>query len=152
MTKAPTRELQLVSNVLAISGFTLVVVGVIHLWISPLLYKWFGQIVGDALPVVGPPFLLNHIVVGVLLLPLGINTLIASFGVRVGDLRAWRTALANSLAVGVLPLLLVVIMRGPDYTAAPFHVAEVLVTAAAFGMLAGVLLARKHMSLARESS
>jgi hypothetical protein len=150
MTSAtPPREIQVASLVLAICGITLVVVAVIHLWISPLLYTWFGRSVPDALPVLGPPFLLNHVVVGVLLLPLGINTLIASFGVRVGDRRAWQIACVNSLAVAVLPLLLVAIMRGPDYTAGPFRVAETLLTLAAFGMLAAVLLARKHLGFAR---
>ena len=133
---------------LAICGVALVVVGIIHLWISPVLYTWFGRGVRDALPVYGPPFLLNHVVVGVLLFPLGINTFIASFGVRAGDRRAWRVACVNSLAVALLPLLLVAIMHGPDYTAVPFRVAEALVTIAAFGMLAAVLLARKHLSFA----
>ena len=148
MTRAIPREIQLASTVLAICGVALIVVAIIHLWISPVLYTWFGHGVRDALPVYGPPFLLNHVVVGVLLLPLGINTLIASVGVRVGDQRAWRIACVNSLAVAVLPLLLVAIMRGPDYTAVPFRIAEALVTLAAFGMLAAVLIARKHLSFA----
>jgi len=143
------REIRLASIVLAICGVTLIVVAIIHLWISPELYSWFGRSVRNALPVLGPPFLLNHVVVGVLLFPLGINTLIASFGVRVGDRRAWCIACVNSVAVGVLPLLLVAIMRGPDYNAVPFRVAEALVTFAAFGMLAAVLLARKHLTVAR---
>ena len=148
MTRATPREIQLASTVLAICGVALIVVAIIHLWISPVLYAWFGRGVGGALPVFGPPFLLNHVVVGVLLLLLGINTLIASFGVRVGDQRAWRVAFVNALAVAVLPLLLVAIMHGPDYTAVPFRVAEALVTLAAFGMLAAVVLARKHLSFA----
>lgn len=152
MTSTTPREIQVASVVLAICGFTLIVVAIIHLWISPLLYAWFGRMVPAARPVLGPPFLLNHVVVGVLLLPLGINTLIASFGVRKGDRRAWRIACVNSLAVAVLPLLLVAIMRGPDYTAGPFRVAEVLVTLAAFGMLAAVLVARKRLDLASATS
>ena len=152
MARTTPREIRLASAVLAICGVALIVVAIIHLWISPLLYTWFGRGVGSALPVYGPPFLLNHVVVGLLLLPLGVNTLIASFGVRAGDQRAWRIACVNSLAVATLPLLLVAIMRGPDYTAVPFRVAEVLVTLAAFGMLAAVLLARTHMGFARAAA
>ena len=146
MTSTTPREIRLASSALAICGVALIVVAIIHLWISPLLYAWFGRSVGNALPVLGPPFLLNHVVVGVLLLALGINTLIAGFGVRAGDRRAWVMACVNAAAVAVLPLMLVTIMRGPDYTAVPFRVAEVLVTASAFGMLAAVLLARKHLN------
>jgi hypothetical protein len=149
MTRSTPREVQVASVVLAICGAVLIVVAIIHLWIAPELYAWFGRSVRNALPVLGPPFLLNHVVVGVLLFPLGINTLIASFGVRSGDRRAWAVACVNCVAVAVLPIVLFAIMRGPDYTAVPFRVAETLVTIAAFGMLAALLLARKHLSLVR---
>jgi hypothetical protein len=152
MTRTTPREIQFASILLIVCGFTLIVVAAIHLWIAPSLYAWFGRSVRNALPYLGPPFLLNHVVVGVLLIPLGVNTIIAGIGVRAGDRRAWAVACVNGAAVAALPLLLIAIMRGPDYTAPPFLVAETLVTIAAFAILAALVLARKHLNFAKTPS
>lgn len=126
------------------AGVTIFATGVIHLVVTPSLYRWFGAYVGHWLHVIGPPFLLNHFIVGILLLALGIITCIAASGVAISDRRAWWTALVSAVSVASLPVLLVVLMRGGMYDAKPFVAAEILVTLSAIAMLGAVMIASPY--------
>jgi len=137
-----SRSALIASRILAVAGTALLATGIIHLYVMPSLYRWFGVYARHSLPVIGPPFLLNHAVVGVLLLALGVTTCIASSGVRISDWRSWWISLVSAAAVAVLPVLLVMLMQGGMYNAAPFIVAEILVTLSAVAMIGAVIIAR----------
>jgi hypothetical protein len=130
------RKRFLASRVIAIVGVLLLVVAAIHLIITPLLKEAVLDrvLAPEMLPIVAPPFVLNHVVVGILLIPLGAATLYCSAGIRTGQRWAWVICLFIGLALLCLPAALLLIMRGGMFQALPFRVAEVLVTISAATM------------------
>jgi len=130
------------SFILVGTGCLLVATGIIHVAITLLLYRWFSLFVPHGLHIVGPPFLLNHLIVGVLLVATGLTTILGAIGLRKGDTLSWTVVAVKTAAVLFLPLLLVILMRGPYYNAPAFKVAEVLVCASAILMLATTALVR----------
>jgi uncharacterized membrane protein len=97
------------SRILVIQGALLIVVAIIHL----VMTGEIGRIVAynttpKAFAFLWPPYALDHVVVGILLVPIGITTILCASGVQRGDVRAWRIALTNALAVLCLPVAVVV--------------------------------------------
>jgi hypothetical protein len=130
------RRRLLAARVLSVVGVLLLVVAVIHLAVTPLLKRSIldGVLTPTMMPTVAPPFLLNHIVVGILLLPLGFVTLFSSTGIRAGEWWAWVVSWAIAASLASLPVVLVLVMRGGPFDALPFRVAEILVTLCALAM------------------
>ena len=128
-------------------GVLLIVVGAIHLIITPLFAAFIEhQVPARAWAVIGPPTILNHVVVGVLLLPVGAAAIAA--GRALHERWAWRLAWIIGLAAAALPAALVALMTGPNYNAVPFRIAEILVTLVGLAMPATLLWAwRAHRSL-----
>ena len=94
---------------MVIQGALLIVVAVIHLAMTGEI----GRIVADnttaqAFAFLWPPYALDHVVVGILLIPIGVSTILCASGVRDGDPLARRIGLANALAVLCLPIAVVV--------------------------------------------
>jgi hypothetical protein len=92
-----------------IQGALLIVVAIIHLVMTPEI----GQIVAHnttakAYAFLWPPYMLDHIAVGILLFPLGISTMLCASGVASGDGLAQRIVCVNALAVLALPIAVVV--------------------------------------------
>jgi len=133
-------RLHAVSNILLIDGILLIVLAFIHLFATPLINKWLAlQLTAQSLENLSPPFLLNHIVVGILLIPFGVSTLYSSIGVRSGHGWARGIALTNAVAVMTLPLMVVIFM-GPKYFEAPlFLAASILVTVIGLSMILPLL-------------
>lgn len=128
-----TSRFQIAERVFRVAGVLLFVVAAIHLLVTPL----FARFVAGAVPpgswlVIGPPSLLNHVVVGILLIPTGAAALFVA--PQLADRRARRLAWVTALSVAVLPVCLVLLMRGDAYSPAAFRTAEALVT------LVGVIL------------
>jgi len=120
------------------AGILLLLVAAIHLLITPR----FASFVAGAVPprawtIIGPPSVLNHVVVGILLVPVGACALTVAPALR--EPWAWRLAWVTALAVAALPVSLALLMRGEAYDAAPFVVAEVLVTAVGVSLPAVLL-------------
>jgi hypothetical protein len=122
-------------------GVLLLVVAVIHLAVTSLLKDAvLDRVLAPAMmPVVAPPFVLNHVVVGLLLVPLGFTTIYSATGLRAGQRWAWVICFAIGVALLSLPVALFVIMRGGPFDAVPFRIAEALVMISAITM-PGVLL------------
>ncbi len=118
-----------VSRILLVDGVLLIVLAFIHLLSTPLISKWLArELTKETLTNISPPFLLNHIVIGVLLIPFGVSTLYSAAGVRSGQAWARGIALTNSVAVLIMPLLVATVM-GPDYfSATPFMLAAILIS------------------------
>ncbi|MBI4547249.1 MAG: hypothetical protein HY707_04660 [Ignavibacteriae bacterium] len=125
----------IVSRVLLVDGILLLILAFIHLFSTPLISKWLSrELTAESLSNISPPFLLNHLVVGVLLIPFGISTMYSASGVRAGHPWARGIAITNALAVLILPLIVVVLM-GPEYfNSKPFLAATVLITVIGLSM------------------
>ena len=97
-------------------GLLLIALGVVHLVAAPHIPALLRGLRGtpDYRWALGPT-LLNHVLVGVLLLPLGFTTWTAAAPTH-GD-AAWARGLlvANALTVLTLPVLLAVFRRDPVY-------------------------------------
>jgi hypothetical protein len=75
------------------------------------------------------PTLLNHVLVGILLLPLGYTTWLAARPAQAGEQWARRVLVANAIAVLALPISLALFMRQSEYYAAPLFLCGVGIVA-----------------------
>ena len=111
----------------------LLLLGVVHLVATPhiaaLIRHSVSQSAADNLI---PPMLLNHILVGVLLLPLGFLTFYAA---PYSDLWAQVVLRTTALAVATLPLTLLALMGMRYFDAPLFVVGFLLVVAASVTLL-----------------
>ena len=107
------------------AGITLILLGLLHLLATPNIPHLL-----DAMPplayqhAVGPTTL-NHVLVGLLLLPLGFSTWVAAGSANRNAVWARRILLANALTVATFPVALVIFMRRPEYYHATLFVAAV---------------------------
>lgn len=107
----------LVSKILLIDGVILIVMAFVLLFATPLISEWLARdITPQTLSNISPPFYLNHIAAGILLIPFGVSTLYSAVGVRAGHPWARGVALVNAFAVLILPLI-VAMLAGPEYSA-----------------------------------
>jgi hypothetical protein len=125
------------SRVMIVQGALLILVAIIHLAMTAEI----GRIVAHnttprAFAFLWPPYALDHIVVGILLFPIGISTILCARGVSEGDVRARRIALANALAVLCLPLaVFVAVPRETLMNAPPFVAATLILVVTGLWML-----------------
>jgi len=123
--------------ILGAGGVLLILLGILHLAVTPLIA---GFVVRSTLPAstrwLLPPMLLNHVVVGLLLLPLGATTLFAAGPASRGE--GWALVVSRLSAVGVatLPVSVFVLMGRQYFAAIPFLVATVIVCLAAAALVA----------------
>jgi len=136
------------SRVLWAVGVLLLVVAAIHLAVTPLLKRAILDrvLTQEMMPIVTPPFLLNHIVVGILLVPLGFVTLYSAEGIRAGERWAWVVSWAVAASLVCLPVALVLVMRAGPFDAVPFRVAAILITICAMAMPGVLVWARGEFS------
>jgi hypothetical protein len=122
------RPKTIVSRILLVDGVILILLAFVHLLSTPLINKWLArELTRDVLTTVSPVFLLNHVVIGILLIPFGVSTLYSAAGIRAGQPWAKGIALTNSLAVVVSPLLVRYLMGPGYYSSTPFLVAAILI-------------------------
>ncbi len=124
---------------LRLVGALLILLGIVHLAAtshipdllrsaSPSVYAW----------AIGPT-LLNHVLVGILLLPLGYTTWLAAGASK--QLWARRLLVANTIVVLTFPVCLLVFMRQPEYYRAPLFLASVgIVALVALLMVVGTVM------------
>ena len=112
--------------ILRVIGAALVALGVAHLIATPHIPALLRGLRGtpDYHWALGPT-LLNHVLVGVLLLPLGATTWIAAAPGHAGAPWARSILTVNALAVLTLPALLAVFMRDPVYYSSPLFLVGV---------------------------
>ena len=73
--------------------------------------------------------MLNHVLTGILLIPLGYTTWLAAEPGNASEGWARRILLVNSLAVLTLPVAIAIFMRNPAYYHAPLFITGVLLVA-----------------------
>jgi hypothetical protein len=134
----------IVARIISVTGSLLLIVAAIHLLVTPVLKRSFLDrvLTPQELEVVSPPFLLNHIVVGILLIPLGFIAIYTASGIRAGERQAWVINLAIGLTILSLPVVLILVMRAEYLRAVPFLIAVVLITIVGITMTAALILVR----------
>ena len=134
----------IVARLISVTGVLLLIVAAIHLLVTPVLKSFILDrvLTPQELRIVSPPFLLNHIVVGILLIPLGFITLYTAAGIRAGERWAWVINLAIGLTILSLPLVLVFVMRAEYFRAVPFLIATALITMVGITMTAALISVR----------
>jgi hypothetical protein len=139
-------KLVIASRILTVEGVLLLVVAAIHMLVIPSLRNVFVRLLSPgAFRFVWPPFLLNHAVVGILLIPLGLSTLYCASGIKAAQRWSWRVGITNALSILSLPLALVLIMERYYFSALPFLVATILITAVGLSMIWPLLWVRRDL-------
>ena len=118
------------------SGVLLILLGIVHLVATPhiaTLIRHSASI--GAADQLTPPMLLNHILVGLLLFPLGFLTIYAAPYSAAGLVWAQVTVRATALTIATLPVTLLALMGVPSFDAPLFVVGAALVVAAAGTLL-----------------
>jgi hypothetical protein len=125
-------------------GGLLILLGLVHIAATPHIPELLR---GSALSVyeraVGPT-LLNHVLVGILLVPLGFTTWLAAVASERGEEWAVRVLVANTIVVLALPLSIAVFMHRPEYYTAPLFLSGVLLA-----VLISLLMAAATVSVVR---
>jgi hypothetical protein len=118
------------------SGVLLILLGLVHLVATPHISQLIHQLaLPDAAALLTPPMLLNHILVGLLLLPLGYLTFYAAPHAAASAKWAQIIVRTTALSVATMPLVLLALM-GTRYFGAPmFVLGTILVMAAAVTLL-----------------
>ena len=110
-------------------GILLVMLGIVHLVATPHIAILIRQSASAASASrLTPPMLLNHVLVGVLLLPLGYLTLYAAPHAVSGAPWAQIIVRTTALAVATLPIALFTLMGTRYYLDAPLFVAGAAIT------------------------
>lgn len=135
---------RLAEKFLRLTGLLLMLLGVVHLIATPHIpsllngspRRVYQQAVG--------PTLLNHVLVGILLLPLGFTTWLAAAPEESARPWARRVLIMNGAVVFTLPISVIVFMRQPQYYTAPLFLTGVgLVALISLLMIAAGLLLTK---------
>jgi hypothetical protein len=123
------------ARILTVQGILILVVAAIHLAVTPLLRSALADQLSTAdFQFTWPPFALCFVVMGILLLPVGICTLLCASGVRAGESWSWRVGITNAITVLSLPFVLFAIMDKHYFEAIPFLVASILITLVGLSM------------------
>ena len=113
------RAQEIAAGFLRAVGLLLVVLGLVHLAATP----YIPPLLGDSSSVVYQravgPTLLNHVLVGILLLPLGFTTWLAAAVQNRNQTWARRLLVVNGVVLLTFPVSLALFMRRPEYYTAP---------------------------------
>ncbi len=107
------------------SGIVLILLGFVHLLATPHIPHLLDGLPPKARDLALGATLLNHVLVGILLLPLGLTTWLATERNRLQESWAKRVLIINCLTVLALPLMVVLLMRQPQYYQSPLFLAGV---------------------------
>jgi xanthine/uracil permease len=120
-----------------IGGALLVTLGVLHLAVTPIIA---GLVTRSTTRAAGtwllPPMLLNHVVVGLLLLPIGAITFYAAPHAARGERWALTVNRISAVGVALLPVALFALMGRQYFQAVPFLIATAITCVACVVLLA----------------
>lgn len=121
---------RILGRTVSLAGALLLIVAAIHLLVTPLLKEAILDrvLTPHQLAIILPPFLLNHLVVGILLLPIGFITMYSAPAIHAGKRWAWIVNFANGLTILSLPIVLALVMPAQQLRALPFLIAAALIT------------------------
>jgi hypothetical protein len=129
-------KLLIASRILKIEGILLLAVAAVHLAVIPELRHLLARLLTPPdFAFVWSPFLLNHAVVGILLIPVGLSTLQCADGVKAGARWSWRLGMTNALTVLSLPVVLVTVMERQYFSAPAFLTGAALICIVGLSMI-----------------
>lgn len=126
-------------------GLLLVVLGLVHSAATPHLPQLLGDSSSEVYQRAVGPMLLNHVLMGILLLPLGYTTWLAAAAQNRNATWARRVLVTNGIVLLTFPGAIAVFMRRPEYYTAPLFLTGVsLVTIISLlTVVAGWLVGRR---------
>ena len=126
-------------------GGQLIALGIVHLAATPHIPDLLPESPLVVYERAVRPTLLNHVLVGILLVPLGFTTWLAAVASERGELWALRILVTNTIVVFTLPLTIAAFMRRPEYYAAPLFITGILLA-----FVLSLLMALATISLVRK--
>jgi len=141
----PSQLARRASRLTQATRILLVLLGIIHLVATPFLIGWvrrqLSPVEPDAAVLAVAALRLNHMLTGILLLPLGISTFWAGKNLEHGW--GFRLALMNAITLLCFPILLVIIMPRASLDAPLFRFAILVLIAACLVQVLALLGFRK---------
>ncbi len=107
-------------------GVLLVVLGIVHTIATPHIRDLLGDSSSEVYQRAVGPTLLNHVLMGILLLPLGYTTWLAAAAQNRNAAWARRVLMVNGIVLLTLPICLAIFMRRPEYYTAPLFLTGVI--------------------------
>jgi len=142
--RANINRRSIVARIISVTGVLLLIAAAIHLIVTPTLKRVILDrvLTAEELLIVSPPFLLNHIVMGILLIPIGFITIYCASGIRAGERWAWVISLANGLTILSLPVVLGLVMRPEHFRSIAFLIGASLITIVGITMTVALICVR----------
>ncbi len=141
-----------VARILLLDGVLLLVVAVLYFVLTDRVIQWLAyKLTPEQYSLVSPQFVLNHIAVGILLIPLALTTIYCAWGVRKGQYWSRVVSVINGLGVLSLPAVLSWFMGIQYYGSILFLLATVLIIAIGVTMLIPLFWFPKDVEQGEES-
>jgi uncharacterized membrane protein (DUF2068 family) len=102
---------KILSKILTIASLLVIILAFAQIFATPMVYQWLtGNLNEDVAAKISPLTILNHVLVGILLIPFGISTIFSAIGIR--SCQKWAKAIAytNSIVIIFLPLGVYIVM------------------------------------------
>jgi hypothetical protein len=113
------RSQEIAAGFLRAIGVLLIVLGVVHTIATPHIRDLLGESSTEVYQRALGPTLLNHVLMGILLLLLGYTTWVAAASQNRHAAWARRILMVNGIVLLTLPASIAVFMRRPEYYTAP---------------------------------
>jgi multisubunit Na+/H+ antiporter MnhG subunit len=123
------RAQTLSASFLRAAGILLVALGIVHNVATPHIAQLLIGSPPDVYQRALGPTLLNHFLVGILLIPLGFTTWLAASPANLSQPWARHVLLFNAFVVVTFPVCISLFMRLPEYYHAPLFLTGVVLTA-----------------------
>ena len=123
------------SIVLRTAGVLLLTLGLLHLAVTPFIVRMLQDGAAPGEVVTEPEKVLNHVDVGILLLPIGGLKAYAARDAAAGARWALVVTRSVSVAIAALPPTLFLIMGVRYFEAIPFRIAAIIVCLASMALL-----------------
>ena len=147
------RSEEIAAGFLRTVGVLLIVLGIVHTIATPHIRDLLGEPSSEVYQRAVGPTLLNHVLMGILLLPLGYTTWLAASVQNRGAAWASRVLMVNGIVVLTLPASIAVFMRRPEYYTAPlFLTGVILVTVISSLTIVAAWLVRRGASSSGNAS
>lgn len=142
------RSEEIAAGFLRAVGVLLIVLGLVHSAATPHIRDLLGQSSSEVYQRAVGPTLLNHVLTGILLLPLGYTTWLAAAAQNRNAAWASRVLVVNGIVLLTFPVAIAVFMRRPEYYTAPLFLAGVILVTviSSLTLVAAWLIARARTS------
>ena len=129
-----------VSRILMMDGLILLLVAALYLVMTDSTARWIEERISPLeKPEIVPIFLINHVAVGILLIPLALTTFYCAWGAKKGQGWSRIVSLINGISVVSLPVVFYRLMGQQYYGSVLFVLASVLILIVGITMMLPVV-------------